>query len=190
MGLRLERSLMQLRRGAMLWLASSTSWRRPTGPERGWVMRALLRASTAVMVCAALLSAPIAEAQDLPDPQPAGVVALEHEGRAGFWVPSALFRVMVKRYERAPLLEEQLTISLEESGHLRDAARADALALSTANARLGLLSTALDEAQKRISAPWEGPAWAAGGFAVGVAAVVLVAWALAETLQITLSVDR
>lgn len=119
-----------------------------------------------------------------------GVVALELEGRPGFWVPSALFRVMSQHYDKAPALERRVDALVLEVEALRAAALEDARALALCSSRLTVTQDALQLARKNTSAPWEGPAWFGGGFAVGVAAVVLVAWALAETLQISLQIDR
>ena len=128
------------------------------------------------MVCASLVWAPIAQAEPTTTPQPIGVVALEHMGQPGFWVSSRLFRVMVRAYDRAKLLEERLQVSEEEIVQLRKAADDYTQALNTANARVSTLKSALNHA----AGPWERLIWGGSGLLVGICSTILVAWALAR----------
>lgn len=140
-----------------------------------------------VIACAILILSPIASAEELKS---LGFAAMEYKGVPGFWVPSALFRKMAQSHDRAPKLDQRIGELKLEIADLRLAAAADARTIGLANGRLAIMSTALDHAHSQTSAPWEGPAWFGGGFLAGSAAVVLVAWALAETLSISLTIDR
>lgn len=129
-----------------------------------------MRSVLALVLTASLLLAPTAAAEP-----PEGVV-MEHDGKAGLWLPLEAHRAILADLRELPerrnevhLLDEKLRLRIEQVSDLRIAVVAATEAQKIAVAALDAAEKGRAAAENRLDAWWRAPAfWVAVGVVAGL----------------------